>query len=304
MRSGTPGTQSSLTDVLAAEADRGAMPADAAEVLNCVRAMNLGIAELNRLPLSLRLIRMIHRELMTGVRGGTADPGEFRRTQNWIGPQGATLTTAAFVPPPPHEMMAALGDLEHFLHERDALPALVHCAVVHAQFETIHPFLDGNGRVGRLLITFQLVERGILQQPLLYLSRWFKRHRVEYYDRLTAVRTSGDWEGWVAFFLRGVVDVGREATALARSILQLREAHLVTLGGQRMPLALPMLEMLFQTPMVTVRGVEAALECTYGQANGLVGRFAALGILREVTGNRRNRVFAHAPYLHLFDDVS
>lgn len=299
------GTQSSLADVLAFEAGQlGTKVDDTLEVLNYVRAMNVGIDELQRLPLSLRLIKMIHAELMRDVRGGHATPGDFRRTQNWIGPQGSTLATATFVPPPVPDMTDALGQLETFLHERDALPALVHCAVTHAQFETIHPFLDGNGRVGRLLITFQLVERGTLHKPLLYLSHYFKRNRAEYYDRLMAVRNDGNWEAWVEFFLRGVVEVSREATSLARDILSLREEHLRTVGAVRSPFAIPLLELLFERPVITVRRAEELLECAYGQANALFARLEQLGILRETTGQKRNRVYQYEPYLRLFPSAT
>ena len=180
---------------------------------------------------------------MQGVRGGERNPGEFRTSQNWIGPQNCTLRDALFVPPPPHEMMSALGNLEKFLHEQDALPALVQCGLAHAQFETIHPFLDGNGRVGRLLITLLLCERKILAHPLLYLSVYLKAHRSEYYDRLMAVRTSGDWEGWLRFFLRGVAEVSVAATQTARAILKLREESRQNLANNA--LGLRLLDFLF-----------------------------------------------------------
>ncbi|HEX7039872.1 MAG TPA: Fic family protein, partial [Trueperaceae bacterium] len=219
------GTQSSLQNVLAAEArlnDPGA-PADVQEVINYVRAMNHGLARLAELPVSVRLIREIHRELMRGVRGGRLAPGELRTTQNWIGPGGCTLGEATFVPPPPDEVPGTLADLERFLHARDGLPSLVRVGLAHAQFETIHPFLDGNGRIGRLLITFLLTEQKLLARPVLYLSHYFKRRRAEYYDRLQAVRDAGDWEGWLAFFLRGVAEVSREAAQTAAAILRVRE---------------------------------------------------------------------------------
>jgi Fic family protein len=295
------GTQSSLTDVLAFEAGQlGARATDTQEVLNYVRAMNNGIAELERLPLSLRLIKLIQADLMSGVRGGQADPGAFRRIQNWIGPPGSTLETATFVPPPIPDMQRLLHNLELYLHDADELPALVHCAVTHAQFETIHPFLDGNGRVGRLLITFQLVERGILHKPLLYLSHYFKRNRAEYYDRLNAVRSRGGWEEWIAFFLRGVVEVSREAATLARSILKLREEHLRIAGRERSPYALPLLELLFERPIVTVKLAQQDLGTTYAQTNDLFARFESAGILVEMTGQKRNRIWRYGPYIDLF----
>lgn len=193
------GTQSSLQDLLSAEAEvlDAAAPRDVDEVVNYVRAMNRGLARLEKLPVSIRLIREIHAELLQGVRGSRLTPGELRRSQNWIGPGGSSLANAAFVPPPPDEVPDALGGLETFLHEPDDLPLLVKIGLAHAQFETIHPFLDGNGRIGRLLVTFLLCERGVLHKPVLYLSHYLKAHRQEYYDRLQSVRDSGDWEaGW------------------------------------------------------------------------------------------------------------
>ena len=215
------GTQSSLTDVLQVETGiRGRkLPLDVAEVVNYVRAMNHGMARLEDLPLSQRLLREIHGVLLEGVRGEDRTPGEFRRSQNWIGPDGTPLENATFVPPPVREMTAALANLEEFLHDSDDLPVLVHCGVAHAQFETIHPFLDGNGRVGRLLITLLLCERSILHRPLLYLSHYLKKNRAEYYDRLMAIRAKGDWEGWLKFFLLGVYEVSCQAADTARAIL-------------------------------------------------------------------------------------
>ena len=194
-------------------------------MVNYVRAMNYGLKRLDALPLSLRLIREIHGELLKGVRGANRTPGEFRRSQNWIGPANCTLATATFVPPPVHEMQDALDNLEKFLHETTVYPTLIVCGLAHAQFETIHPFLDGNGRVGRLLITFLLCQRGILKFPLLYLSHYLKFHRAEYYDRLMAIRNDGHWEAWLKFFLKGVGEVSRSATETARRILELRQKH-------------------------------------------------------------------------------
>lgn len=195
------GTQSTLEDILRHEegVKKTDEPKDIEEVVNYVRAMNSGLAMLDKeLPLSLRLLRNVHAELLKGVRGGNSNPGEFRKTQNWIGPGGCTLSTASFVPPPPQEIMGFLGNLEKFLHDRQTLPHLLHCGIAHAQFETIHPFIDGNGRVGRLLITLLLCERKILQRPLLYISYYLKAHRAQYYDRLMSVRTDGRRLGGLA----------------------------------------------------------------------------------------------------------
>jgi Fic family protein len=227
------GTQSSLQDLLAAEAKvlSADLPRDVDEVINYVDAMNHGLARLSELPVSVRLIREIHARLLKGVRGSHLTPGELRASQNWIGSSGCTLREASFVPPPPHEVPALLGALETFIHTADELPLLVKIGLAHAQFETIHPFLDGNGRVGRLLITFLLCEKEILTKPVLYLSHFFKRHRSEYYERLQAVRDRGEWEEWLAFFLTGVTEVSGEATETARRIIlvaKLVEAGILT----------------------------------------------------------------------------
>ncbi|HVH11963.1 MAG TPA: Fic family protein [Longimicrobium sp.] len=298
------GTQSTLEDVIQFElgADGERLPQDVEEVVNYVRAMNHGLRRLGSFPLSLRLIRDIHADLMAGVRGSHRAPGEFRTSQNWIGAAGSTLQDASFVPPPVPEMMSALGNLEDFLHDRDGLPVLLHAAVAHAQFETIHPFLDGNGRVGRLLITFLLCEREVLQRPLLYLSHYLKAHRAEYYDRLTAIRSEGNWEGWLKFFLRGVDEVSRSATETARKILELRENHRLLVAARfgSTPHAPRLLDFLYQQPIVNVRSAERHLGCTYATANKLVEQFTRAGILHEVTGARRNRLYRYTDYLSLF----
>jgi Fic family protein len=300
------GTQSTLDDVLAFELEVSALdlPGDVEEVVNYVRAMNYGLSRLSTLPLSLRLIREIHAELMQGTRGGHLYPGEFRMTQNWIGPPGATLATATFVPPPVGEMQAALRDLERFLHD-DELPALVHAALAHAQFETIHPFVDGNGRVGRLLITFLLCHRGVLHRPLLYLSHYLKRHRSEYYDHLTAIRRDGDWEAWVRFFLAGVGKTAEEATATARSIVGLRQLHRDRVQELGLGVnGLRLTDLLFERPLVNVNLVKDTLAVSFVTANKLVERLTEEGLLDEVTGGRRNRVFRYAPYLQLFAEAN
>jgi Fic family protein len=297
------GTQSTLEDVLQFEIDEKGreLPKDVEEVVNYVKAMNYGLARLKELPLSLRLIREIHAELLKGARGANRTPGEFRRTQNWIGPEGSTLATATFVPPSVPEMHQALDNLEKFLHD-ESLPVLIHSGLSHAQFETIHPFLDGNGRVGRLLITFLLCQRGVLHRPFLYLSHFLRAHRAEYYDRLMAVRTSGDWEGWLKFYVRGVDEVSRGATDTAKTILQMREQHrqiiAKELGGNAF--ALPLLDFLFEQPLVTISIVERRLDCVYVTAAKVIEQFVRLGLLREITGNRRNRRFRYEPYLNLF----
>jgi Fic family protein len=302
------GTQSSLQDLLAAEAHvlSPDAPRDVGEVVSYVRAMNHGLARLGELPVSVRLIREIHRELLTGARGSHLEPGELRRSQNWIGPGGCTLSEATFVPPPPQVVPEALGELERFLHADSALPMLVRIGLAHAQFETIHPFLDGNGRVGRLLITFLLCERGMLAKPVLYLSHYFKRHRVAYYEHLQAVRDRGDWEAWLTFFLRGVTEVSAEATETARRILALREEHraLVTQHlGRGAANGHRVLESLYERPIVSVSHIQSLTGLTFAAANDLVARLADLEILTEITGNRRHRRFRYAKYIRLFEDT-
>ncbi len=297
------GTQSSLRDLLAAEADLLGGPKDVDEVINYVSAMNYGLERLASLPISTRLIREIHEKLMDGVRGGHLEPGCLRTTQNWIGPSGCSLSEAVFVPPPPGTVLDALGNLELFLHQTDDLPLLVKIGLAHAQFETIHPFLDGNGRVGRLLITFLLTEQGILSKPVLYLSHYLKRHRQAYYDHLQRVRDHGDWEGWLAFFLRGVIEVSAEATATAGRILALREEHRSAIAshlGLAAGKGHTVLEALFDRPIVTVNQVQQITGTTYTAANNLVARLVELNILQEMTGYARNRRFRYEPYIGLF----
>lgn len=301
------GTQSSLQDLLSAEAEilNPDLPRDVDEVVNYVSAMKFGLSRLGELPVSVRLIREIHNELMQGARGGRLTPGELRTSQNWIGPGGCTLQTATFVPPPPDVVPQALGELEVFLHQYDALPPLVKIALAHVQFETIHPFLDGNGRVGRLLISFLLTESGILHKPVLYLSHYFKRHRSLYYEHLQAVRDQGRWEEWIAFFLRGVIEIATEATDTARRILALREAHRTAITdhlGRAAGNGHRILESLYERPIVSVSDIQQQTKTTYAASNVLLGRMVELGILSEVTGYARNRRFRYDPYVRLFTD--
>jgi Fic family protein len=302
------GTQSSLQDLLAAEAQvlDEHRPRDVDEVVNYVRAMKHGLARLADLPVSVRLIREIHAELLRGVRGSRLTPGELRRSQNWIGPPGSTLAEASFVPPPPTEVPAALGALEAFLQEQDELPMLVRIGLAHSQFETIHPFRDGNGRVGRLLITFLLCERGALRKPVLYLSHYFKRHRQSYYERLQAVRDAGDFEGWLVFFLRGVAEVSAQAADTARRILELREQHRRAITdrlGRAAGNGHRVLEQLYEKPILSAKEVQALLGTTYAGANQIVQRLVDLQIVSEITGQARHRRFRYDAYVRLFDEA-
>jgi Fic family protein len=301
------GTQASLGDVLEVEAKifDPLRPNDTEEILNYVEALNYGLDRLATLPLSLRLIREIHERLMQGVRGQHATPGEFRRTQNWIGPGGATLRTASFIPPPPQELPRLLGAFETFLHATDQLPLLIRLGLIHAQFETLHPFLDGNGRVGRLLITFCLCQQSQLAKPVLYLSHYLKQHRSRYYDLLQATRTDGAWEPWLKFFLTGVAEVAKEASDTAKCIIQMREDHrgkLVDELGKGAANGLRLLETLYRRPIFTVNAVAELLGLSAQASNNLTERLVRLGLLREITGNKRNRLFRYDPYIKLFTD--
>jgi Fic family protein len=301
------GTQSSLQDLLAVEAGIASTPgrSDVGEIVNYISAMRHGLDRLASLPISIRLICEIHEKLLRKGRGARSTPGEVRKSQNWIGPAGSTLNEAIFVPPPPQAVPDALGALERFLHAEDDLPMLIRIGMAHAQFETIHPFVDGNGRVGRLLITFLLCEKNALCEPVLYLSHYFKRHRQEYYERLQAVRDAGDWEGWLAFFLRGVAAVGRQAADTVRQILSLREEHRASIAkhlGRSAGSGHVVLERLFIRPIMSVNDIADVVGSSYPAANQLVARLAGLGILAEVTGQQRNRLFRYEAYVRLFQD--
>ncbi len=302
------GTQSSLQDVLAAEARvlSSTRPSDVGDVFNYVGAMNYGLERLKDLPVSIRLIREIHEKLLNGVRGQHMTPGELRTSQNWIGPGGCTLAEATFVPPPPNEVPNALSDLERFLHTETPLPLLIKIGLAHAQFETIHPFLDGNGRVGRLLITFLLCDKEVLLKPVLYLSYYFKRYRQQYYEHLQAVRDEGSWERWLSFFLMGVYEVSHQATNTARQILLLREQHRQLIADQLGRAAgngHRLLEHLYQNPIVSAADVQDIIGTTYPAANNLVTRLVEQGILQEFTGQKRNRRFIYKEYINFFHEA-
>ncbi len=298
------GTQSSLDDVLAHEVEARVtgLPADIAETVSHVRAMHLGLSLLDELPLSGRLIRRVHEELMTGVRGQERSPGEFRKTQNWVGPAGCTLETATFVPPAPDDLPAAIRDLEVFLNDSDD-PPLVLAGLAHAQFETIHPFLDGNGRVGRLLITMLLVQRRVLARPLLYLSLFLKQNRSEYYDRLNAIRTHGDWEGWLRFFLAGVAVTANDAVRVAAELSALTDQHRLAATSRELGrYAWPMLDLLAEQPVITIKYASARLGATPTTVGRVLDQMILRGIVEEVTGRRRDRVYRYSPFLDVLAD--
>jgi Fic family protein len=289
------GTRASLSDLYAYETPLLSFlePApDVNEVLNYVRALDYGLERLETFPVSLRLICEIHARLMEGVRGKHLTPGKFRRSQNWIGPAGSTLENAPYVPPPVDEMHQSLDRLEKFIHQPSALPPLARVALIHYQFEAIHPFLDGNGRVGRLLIILLLCEWGLLPKPLLYLSAYFEAHRQEYYDRLLEVSQRGAWEDWLVFFLSGVSIQSLDAVRRISRLQALRTDYQERLQSQRAAgRLLQTLDIIFERPILNVRQVEAALEIPYRTAQRYVERLVELGFLREVTGQRRNRLY-------------
>ena len=289
------GTQASLADVLIDESVPATRPENASslkEVRNYVAALEHGIARLDTLPLSLRLVRELHEKLLAGVRGHHATPGEFRKSQNWIGPAGGSLMTAPYVPPPPEEMMELLSDWERYLHVRDQSPDLIQCAVLHEQFEAIHPFLDGNGRVGRLLVTLFLVERKRLSRPLLYLSDFIERHRPDYYDLLQRVRTHGEWTPWLRYFLAGVEATAKDAARRTHRLLGLREHLLRETGG-----AAALVDQLLTNPYVSIAKVSEVMKVTAPTAGRLVKNLAARGLMREITGRSWGKVFVASDVL-------
>ena len=297
------GTQATFSDLLKAEAkikDAG-IHNDVNEIVNYTRAMNYGLKRLKDIPISLRLIKEIHEMLLHGVRGKHKSPGEFRRSQNWVG--GPTIQTASFVPPSPNEVMPLLDNIEKFFHDKASIQILVKTALIHSQFENIHPFLDGNGRVGRLLITFYLCQQGVLNKPLLYLSEYFKQNRQAYYDKLNAVHEKDDIEGWIKFFLEGVAATSSKAITTARKIVGLHEKDLeiVTGFGRSTEKGIRLLNSLYRTPLVRIKDVEKITKLKNPNALALVTKFVESGILKETTGQKRNRVFSYQNYIKLFE---
>jgi Fic family protein len=297
------GTQSSLSELLLFEATNVEKQRDVREVQNYVRAMEHGLKRLEELPLSMRLIRELHAILMEGVRGERATPGEFRQSQNWIGPPGCTLSDATFVPPPVAEMKEALDQLEKFLNADTKLPSLVELALIHYQFETIHPFLDGNGRIGRLLITLFLCQRGILNKPLLYLSAFFERHRQEYYQYLLDVSQSGAWRRWIEFFLQAVVEQSDDAVKRARRLLDLHQNYRQTSMGKRLPpTAVELVELIFVRPVLNTKVVQEYLKVTFPAAQKAINALVEQGMLAEITGGKRNKAYAANEILSILEE--
>lgn len=297
------GTRTSLSDLLADEAGQlpHAPPDDVREVRNYVAALDYGIDRMESLPLSLRLVRELHGHLMRGVRGEAATPGEFRRSQNWIGPPGSTPANAPYVPPPVQEMHEALNAWEGFLHQRDELPDLVQCALMHEHFEAIHPFLDGNGRVGRLLITLFLIQRGRLSQPLLYLSEYIERNRDDYYRGLMRIRTHGDWQGWLHYFLAGVEWSARRALRQAQQLLALR-ADMQAQVVQHVSRASALVDAFFENPYLDATRVKGLLGVSDPTARKILGQLEGIGMVREVTGRNWGRQYLAEGVLAAIDD--
>jgi Fic family protein len=294
------GTETDIADLYSYEAGqlplpglgrRGASESDAREVLNYVRALEYGLERLDSLPVSLRLLRELHERLMEGVRGGRATPGEFRGSQNWIGRPGCTLSDADFVPPPPAEMQAALATLEKYMHAEGEEPPVVRLALIHYQFEAIHPFLDGNGRIGRLLISLLLVHWGLLPLPLLYLSAFFDRHRDDYYDLLRGVSERGAWQEWVEFFLRGVAEQALDASRRAKQLQDLQIEWGERLAGVRSALPLRLADHLFDSPVLTIPQAQRVLGVTYHSARRSVEKLVQVDVLQPGGETGRAKTF-------------
>ncbi len=302
------GTTATLGDLLKVEAQiqDPTIPSDVQEIVNYIEAMNYGIHRIEELPLCLRLIKEIHEILLKNVRGKDKMPGEFRKSQNWIG--ASNIKSATYVPPPPDLLMSLLDNFEKFLHDDAVLiPVLIKTALIHAQFELIHPFLDGNGRTGRLLTTFYLFQKGTLKKPLLYLSDYFKRYRDVYYEKLAAISKKGELEGWVSFYLEAVIEISKEAVELSRKIIKLREEDRkkVSLMGKTTKNALLLLEKLYSEPITTTKKVEQVTNLATPNAIALINKFIKLGILFNLSPEKkRSRVYYYKDYMALFSDSS
>jgi Fic family protein len=297
------GTQATLGELLAAEVgaavDRS--PEDLREVGNYVASLEYGVRRLTKLPLSLRLVRELHERLMKGVRKARAAPGQFRRIQNWIGQPGCTIQNASYVPPPPDKMMDCLNAWEGFLHEQ-TLPPLVQAGLMHYQFEAIHPFLDGNGRVGRLILTLFLIERAILPSPLLYLSAFFEATRSDYYDSLLAVTNQGDWNRWLTYFMTGIARQSEDALSRAERINALLADWREELSGEALKAPFMILDLIASNPYLTARGTQRKLGLSFNTVMRGIRRLEDAGVLTEITGGKRDRVFCCKTLLDIMDE--
>lgn len=297
------GTQASLEGVLEFEADIESKENinEVKEVINYIKALNYGIDRLKEFPMSLRLIREIHKVLIEDTRGNKRSPGEFRSTQNWIGPPGLGLHDSVFVSPPPHMVGGLMGELEKFIHREDNIPLLIKIALIHSHFETIHPFLDGNGRIGRLLITFFLYWKEILNKPLLYLSYYLKKYRNEYYDLLMEIRNKGYWIRWIEFFLKGIIEVSVEAVETARKIINLKDSFTKKLFENKVGsiYAVRLLEILFETPLISTTKAIDKLGAAKTTVHNLIEKFEDLDILHEITGKKRYKKYIFKDYIEI-----
>ena len=300
MSSQIEGTQATLEDVLDPMLDANTNR-NVADVVNYIKATEFAIERLQTLPLCNRLIKETHAVLMEGVRGQEKSPGEFRYSQNWIGGQGSTLKNARYIPPSPDDMLDAMSDLEKYINADDELDALIRAALIHYQFETIHPFLDGNGRVGRLLITLFLMEKKVLTTPALYISYFLKKNRVEYYDRMTEVRAKGNYEQWIKFFLQAIMESAEDATATIDELIVLHDANVAIISklGRAAKNAMLVFNYLESNPIIEIRKTAEALGITFNTASSAVNRLVDAGILVQTTDTSRNRTFAYEAYLNI-----
>lgn len=300
MSSQIEGTQATLEDVLDPMLDANTNR-NVADVINYIKATEFALERLQTLPLCNRLIKETHAILMDGVRGQEKSPGEFRYSQNWIGGQGSTLKNARYIPPSPDDMLNAMSDLEKYINADDELDALVRAALIHYQFETIHPFLDGNGRVGRLLITLFLMEQKVLTTPALYISYFLKKNRVEYYDRMTEVRTKGNYEQWIKFFLQAILESAEDATATIDELIVLHDANVAVISklGRAAKNTMLVFNYLESNPIIEIRKTAEALGITFNTTSSAVNRLVNEGILVQTSGNSRNRTFAYEAYLNI-----
>jgi len=300
MSSQIEGTQATLEDVLDPMIDENANR-NVADVINYIKATEYAVKRLSELPLCNRLIKETHSILMEGVRGQEKNPGEFRYSQNWIGGQGSTLKNARYIPPNPEDMVEAMSDLEKYINSDDGLDILIRSALIHCQFETIHPFLDGNGRIGRLLITLFLLEKGLMTTPVLYISYFLKKNRIEYYDRLTEVRNKGNYEQWVKFFLQAIHESAQDAAITIDRLTELHDKNVAVISGMGRAAknALQLLAYLEATPIIEITKTANALSMSYNTVSAAIKRLCDAGILVQSAGEQRNRFFSYEAYLNL-----
>ncbi|MEA4845990.1 MAG: Fic family protein [Clostridiaceae bacterium] len=300
MSSQIEGTQATLEDVLDPMIDENANR-NVADVINYIKATKFAVKRLSELPLCNRLIKETHAVLMEGVQGQERSPGEFRYSQNWIGGQGSTLKNARYIPPNVEDMTLAMSDLEKYINADDDLDILIRSALIHYQFETIHPFLDGNGRIGRLLITLFLMEKGLLTTPVLYISYFLKKNRIEYYDRLTEVRNKGNYEQWVKFFLQAVLESAQDAAITIDRLTALHDKNIVAISnmGRAAKNALQLLAYLEANPIIEITKTAKALDMSFNTVSAAIKRLCEAGILVQSSGEQRNRVFSYEAYLNL-----